>query len=88
MTIPAGVIYQHSSTSIVTGIQPKLGNSIGGETITITGINFGTDSSLVNVLIDEVACIVQTVSETEITCLTGTRIGVPSNGNSFVVIIN
>ena len=65
-----------------------MGASIGGDILTITGINFGTDISSIEVIIDGVQCTVQSVLQTQITCETGPRIGIPENGNSFVVKVS
>lgn len=53
ITISNAVTYSHSATSIITAISPAFGSSAGGDTITITGTNFG---SSITVTIDGVNC--------------------------------
>lgn len=48
---------------------------MGGEEITFTGTGFGTSASDVTIVIDEVACAVTTVTDTEIKCTSGERRG-------------
>jgi hypothetical protein len=61
ITISNAVTYIHSSTSIITAISPAFGSSAGGDTITITGTNFG---SSVIVTIDGVNCPILSHSST------------------------
>jgi hypothetical protein len=48
---------------------------VGGEEITFTGTGFGTTATDVTILMDEVACVVTTVTDTEIKCTSGERKG-------------
>jgi hypothetical protein len=43
----------HSKTSTITGISPAFASSAGGDTIVLTGTNFGT---IISVSIDGVDC--------------------------------
>jgi hypothetical protein len=61
----------------LTAINPRFGKVQGGETVTFTGSNFGTSVSAVKVTLDGIDCPVQTVSDTQITCITGSRPGTP-----------
>lgn len=69
------VIYSSSATSTVTSVSPQFGTSAGGETLTITGTNFGAS---VSVHIDGIECTVQSQTATQITCETGLRATPPS----------
>ena len=66
--------YQGPLTAYITGLSPSRGTSAGGDTLTLTGSGFGTDTSAVTVTIDGVNCRVTGVSNTQITCLTGARL--------------
>jgi len=52
---------------------PTYGKSSGGTSITITGTGFGIDKNVVHVTIDQVECVVATVTSREITCTSGDR---------------
>jgi len=54
---------------------PRYGNVVGGEDITFSGSGFGTTVADVSIVIDEVVCVVSTVTDTEIVCTTGPRTG-------------
>lgn len=64
------VTYKNEKTPKVTSVDPPLGTTIGGTTITITGEKFESDSKVV---IDDIDCPVSSVSATEIVCVTGKR---------------
>jgi hypothetical protein len=82
ITISNAVTYSHSSTSIITTISPTFGSSAGGDTITITGTNFG---SSITVTIDEIDCPISSHNSTSIKCVSAYRASAPSTGNSFKV---
>lgn len=69
------VTYDGSITPLLQSISPRYGNVVGGEEITFTGTGFGTSSSDVTIMIDEVACAITSVTETEIKCTSGERKG-------------
>lgn len=69
------VTYDGSITPLLQSISPRYGNVVGGEEITFTGTGFGTSASDVTIVIDEVACAVTTVTDTEIKCTSGERRG-------------
>lgn len=73
-------------TPLVTNIQPKFASPAGGDSITITGSGFGTSTSDASVAIDGVACAVQSVTDSEIVCITGARASMPAK-SSFSVRI-
>ena len=74
--------YSSSATSVVTGISPAFGPSLGEEQIVISGQNFGSSLS---VMIDGIECSITASSATSITCTTGRRSTPPESGNSFSV---
>lgn len=63
--------YKDSLTPTLDTVSPKRSGTGGGVSITLTGTNFDTDASNVNVLIDGTACAINSVSETQIVCVTG-----------------
>lgn len=81
------VEYRDDATPTVTLLSPTSGTPTGGTTLTITGTGFGSDPSLVSVLVDGVACVAQTAAPTQITCLTGARTALPT-ANTFDVSVN
>ncbi len=85
ITISNAVTYSHAATSTITGISPSFASSAGGDTVTITGTNFGTVTSDITVTIDGVVCSVSSTTATQIQCVTGYRASAPASGNSFVV---
>ena len=64
------VTYKASETPSVTSISPNMGTTAGGTSITITGTNFNSDST---VTIDGVNCPTDSVSATQIICTTSAR---------------
>lgn len=72
------VTYQSSTTPTITNLSPKTMNTLGNSPLTITGTGFGTDSSVVQVVIDNVPCVVVTVSDTQIVCTVGARPTLPA----------
>ena len=67
------VSYKDALSSALTSITPNRGTSAGGVSVTFAGTGFGTVVSNVNVIIDDVPCVVLTVSNTQIVCTTGAR---------------
>jgi len=63
-TLSAAVKYSTTATPVVSSISPKMGPTIGGTTLTITGTSFGSVTADVQVVIDGVTCSVQSVSST------------------------
>ena len=64
------VVYKADETPEVTGLSPNMGTTIGGTLLTISGKKFESDSE---VTIDGIACVINSVSSSEITCTTGDR---------------
>jgi hypothetical protein len=58
------VEYRSDASSVVTSITPKTANTAGGANITLAGINFGNDTSVVSVSVDGIECVVQTTTDT------------------------
>ena len=72
-TLNTTVAYTTANTPVVQTMSPVLGPTIGGTIVTITGTGFGSNTSLVSVIMDGVACKVSTVTSTTITCITQAR---------------
>lgn len=81
------VTYQASTTPKVTALSPTSASPAGNNPLTITGTGFGTDSSVVQVLIDNIPCIVTSVIDTQIVCTVGARPNLPAQ-LSFVVSVS
>lgn len=86
-TWPTKVTYQATSTPVISSLNPTSASPAGGSTLTITGRGFGTDSSVVSVLVDDIACVVTSTIDTQIVCTVGARPNLPDQ-LSFVVSIN
>ncbi len=72
--IASAVEYRQDKTPEVTSINPKVGTTAGNTDLTITGAGFGTtDIKKISVVIDEISCVVSSVSDTSIVCKTGPR---------------
>jgi hypothetical protein len=68
--------YSDALTPTVTSIAPATGTTGGGTLVTVTVTNGFTDATStadVTVTLDKVACVVQSVSATQVSCLTGAR---------------
>ena len=68
--------YDTKLTPFLSKISPRYGSLKGGETLTLTGDNFNENVADISILIDSIECTVQTATKTELTCLTGAKIGV------------
>ena len=68
--------YDTKLTPFLSKISPRYGSLKGGETLTLTGDNFSENVADISILIDSIECTVQTATKTELTCLTGAKIGV------------
>ena len=66
-----GITVDSSLTPTLTMVNPSRGGTAGGTTLTLTGTGFGTDMSKVTVTMFDVQCVVQSVSDTEIQCVSG-----------------
>lgn len=88
-TVSNGVSYSQSATPYLTASNILYVNSAGGENIQLTGTAFGTDSSVVSVKIDGLACTVTAVTDTQISCTSAVQMpsAVPAV-KSFEVIVN
>jgi hypothetical protein len=73
------VTYSSSFTPNLTAVTPRFGTVQGGEPLTFTGTGFPTAIADINITIDGVDCPVQTVTATEVKCLTGKRPGYVSS---------
>lgn len=63
--------YKDSLTPTLDAVSPKRSGTGGGVSITLSGTNFDTNADNVKVLIDGTACVISSVSETQIVCVTG-----------------
>jgi hypothetical protein len=59
-----------SITPTVTNVMPKMGGTMGGTTLTIDGTGFGTVVADADVTVMGTVCDVQTVTDSQITCVT------------------
>lgn len=66
-----------------TGVMPRFGSVLGGESVTFTGVGF---SGAATVLIDERPCSVTSQSDTEITCTTANKPYVPGDPTLSILI--
>lgn len=76
--------YKQSLTSSITDVSPRRGGTGGGVRLTITGTNFLTDKSLSTVAIAGVECPIQSMTATEIVCITGSTSNTTLNTNVIV----
>ena len=81
-TLTGIVTYSNSQTASISSIVPPFAGSSGGDSIHISGANFG---SSVSVTIDGIDCAVTGLTATDIYCTTGLRATPPAEGNSFIV---
>lgn len=65
--------YSDSLTSYITSITPSRGTTLGGTLLTLSGSGFETTIEDVSVIIDDIPCSINSVTDTEITCTTGPR---------------
>lgn len=67
-------------------ITPRYSNQLGGETLKITGTDFGTVKESVTVKLDGIVCAVQSVTNVETTCITGSKGNQPTNSSLLAEI--
>jgi hypothetical protein len=79
------VQYRQTLTPLVYDVTPAFGPTNGGTTITINGNLF---SQPAQVLVDDIPCVIQSVTANQIKCVTGDRQVSNSMKNSFDVKIN
>ncbi|XP_062842250.1 fibrocystin-L-like [Trichomycterus rosablanca] len=65
--------YTHDKTPNITSVSPATGPS--GTLITVTGSGFGSDSSIVSVMIDSAKCSLSSITDTTIQCTVGEHAG-------------
>jgi hypothetical protein len=86
----SAMVYDTDFTPSLDSISPRFGTVYGDTTVTLTG-NFGTGITEAEVYFDDRECEIQSVSDTEITCITDdkpyvaddprVRIYIPTQGN-------
>lgn len=79
------VKFDSAVTPNLTAISPRFGTVQGGEPITFTGTGFPTEVTDINIIIDGKVCAVQTVTETQVVCLTAKRPGYVSSSLTIYV---
>ncbi|CAH1226877.1 PKHD1L1 [Branchiostoma lanceolatum] len=72
--------YLEDQTPVVDSIDPSVGST--GNTITLTGSKFGTDTSDISVTIDNAGCGVSSLTDTEIQCSVGSH-----SAGSYPVVV-
>ena len=86
VTPSALVNYGASYTPYVTSLNPLNGTILGGTHLVITGSGFGTVMNQATVTIDNVPCVITSISNTNIACTTGPRpIYTPTSFEIFII---
>ena len=62
-----------TSMAVLTGVDPPMGSIRGGTEITISGLGFPNDPSIVSVAIGETGCAISSVSYDSLTCMTSSN---------------
>ena len=70
-TQPKVFTYSKDLTPRLMSVYPSRGSTAGGTQITLNGVGFGTNASAVTVSILGIACSVQSVTATQVICVTG-----------------
>lgn len=90
--LPSAVEYREDVTPIVQSLNPKLGPTYGGTDVTLTGSGFGNDILNIEILFDEVPCVVKSTTGTTVVCTTGAKqnfavssLRVRANGNVALI---
>jgi hypothetical protein len=65
------VTYSSDNTPLLSSIVPRFGSVLGGESITLTGTNFGTSGG--SVFFDNRECTIDSHTDTEIVCTTSDK---------------
>jgi hypothetical protein len=73
--------------SKITGFTPNTSSYLGGQLVTITGVNFSTDPYDNPVKVGNDWCYVQTTSATEITCRIGERTATEASTAELIVFL-
>jgi len=72
-------------TAVLTGVSPRYGTVTGGTSVTFSGTNFPTDTTLYTITLDGIDCSVTGATTTSVTCTTGDRPGlVATNTEIFI----
>lgn len=64
-------VYKADLTPQITNVEPHRGGTGGGVAVSITGFQFATELNKVDVRINDIICVVQSVAADTISCLTG-----------------
>ena len=65
-----GIDIDDSITPKIVSVNPKMGSTAGGTSLTITGSNFGTDLAAITVTIHDEECQIKTLSNSQVVCET------------------
>jgi hypothetical protein len=79
------VTYSGTLTPLLTAVNPRYGTVTGGTSVTFTGTNFVTDTSLYSIIIDGRTCAVTAATTTSVTCTTDHRPGLISPSLSIYI---
>ena len=74
-TLTNKVTYTSTQTALLQSMSPRYGSVVGGTSITFTGTDFSTDTSLYTITIDERTCTVTSATSTSVVCTTASRPG-------------
>ena len=77
-SITETVTYSGTLTPLLEAVNPRYGTVTGGTSVTFTGANFVTDTTLYSILIDKRTCTVTAATTTSVTCTTADRPGLIS----------
>jgi hypothetical protein len=80
------VTYSNTLTPLLESISPRYGSVLGSTLVTLTGSNFAGAAEQTTVLFDDRECVVQSISTTEITCLTSDKPYVPDTPYCEIII--
>ena len=83
-TFNNAIEYLQAKTPVVTSVSPLVGDVFGNYDITLAGTNL--DIGAADIMIDGIACVVQSASATTIVCTVGERSAIPSE-NTFTVSV-
>jgi len=79
------VQFKNTLTPLLTAISPRFGTVTGGTLVTFTGTGFSAVKTENTIIIDEVPCVVESSSATEVKCTTGKRPGLRTSRLSITV---
>jgi hypothetical protein len=69
----------------LTAISPRYGPVTGGTSVTFTGTNFPTSTSVYTITLDGINCPVSAATSTSVTCTTGSRPGLVATNTEILI---